>query len=164
MVATEAADNDDKQDNRQWAMDGDSMVQRPSTATSCVGHPRGKKKFWWHRIWCQEKFYLPKDCFEYHDGTGLKIRGRQLQWWAGCNFGLINYSSNFCLFLVPAKMSIVGFYLNSLISSVKLCFCCADTQIHIQNDHFLSAQADNSICGIDNTLCEKLEPLQICNC
>ncbi len=76
-------------------MDGDSTVQRPSTTTSWVGHPLGKNKFWWHRIQRQEKFYLPKDCFEYHDGTGLKIRGRWLQWWAGFNFGLINYSSNF---------------------------------------------------------------------
>ncbi len=76
-------------------MDGDSMLQRPSTTTSCVGHPLGKNEFWWHRIQHQEKFYLPKDCFEYHDGTGFKIQRRQLQWWAGSNFSLTNYSSNF---------------------------------------------------------------------
>ncbi len=54
-------------------------------------------------------------------------------------------------------------FFNLHFCSVKLCFCCADTQIHIQNDHFLSARADKSICGADKSLsrCKKLGPLQI---
>ena len=31
-------------------------------------------------------------------------------------------------------------------------FCYADTQIHTQNDNFLSVQADNFICGADKSL------------
>ncbi len=83
---------------------GYGTIQRSSTTTSCDKHPLGKNEFWWHPIQCQEKFYLPKDCFEYKDGTGIKIGGRQLQWWAGCNFGLIKYSSNFCLFPLKCQL------------------------------------------------------------
>jgi hypothetical protein len=59
--------------------------------------------------------HFPKDCFEYNDGTGLKIGGRYLQQWAGCNFGH-TIPAIFYPFLVAAKRSTVGFYSNILIS------------------------------------------------
>jgi hypothetical protein len=62
---------------------------------SCDGHPLGKNEFWRQLIQRQEQFYLPQDCFKYKNATGAKIRGRQLQQWVGCNFGLLNYSSIF---------------------------------------------------------------------
>jgi hypothetical protein len=56
------------------------------------------------------------------------------------------------------------FYLH--ICSVKLRFSVADTQIHIQNHHFSSAQADKSICSTDEPLSrrQKLGTLQIHIC
>ncbi len=56
--------------------------------------------------------------------------------------------------------------LNSIylrICYVNLCFCYADTQIHIENDHFLSARADKSICSADKTMsrCKKMGTRQI---
>jgi hypothetical protein len=44
-----------------------------------------------------------KDCFEYYDGTGLKIGGSQLQQWAGCKFGHKLFRQFFVRFWFPPK-------------------------------------------------------------
>ncbi len=65
MAAAEAADNDNEQDNQGWAMDRDSMVQRLSTTTICVGYPLVKNKFWWHRTLPPKN--IEQDIYKYVD-------------------------------------------------------------------------------------------------
>jgi hypothetical protein len=76
---------------RRWRERRRQQQQRILTENnSCDGHPLSKNKFSRQLIQRQDQ-----DCFKYKNATSIKIRGRQLQQWVWCNFGLLNYSSNF---------------------------------------------------------------------